>query len=121
MFSAVAPLVAKGVFRLIRRKLVRRLHRGAKHSAAGMGVAPIPWRQAQRAAPQTRRREGLKPNGRDSEDGTGRSSKAGGALRRNAHCIDDRLRPYVCGLSHSQNIVPRANHTMTIKAAPNRL
>ncbi len=49
---------------------------GAKHRAAGMGLAPIPWRQAKRAAPQARRREGLKPNGRDDQDGTGRSPKA---------------------------------------------
>lgn len=28
------------------------------------------------AAPQARRREGLKPNGRDDKDGTGRSPKA---------------------------------------------
>ena len=50
--------------------------RGAKLSAAGMGLAPTPWRQAKRAAPQARRREGLKPNGRDGKDGTGRSPKA---------------------------------------------
>ena len=60
----------------IRRKPVRRSCRGAKHSAAGMGLAPIPRRQAKRAAPQARRREGLKPNGRDGKDGTGRSPKA---------------------------------------------
>ena len=51
-------------------------YRGAKHRAAGMGLVPIPWRQAKHAAPQVRRREGLKPNGRDSEVGTGRSPKA---------------------------------------------
>ncbi|HHL0036958.1 TPA: hypothetical protein ACQZK0_005245 [Enterobacter mori] len=32
--------------------------------------------QAKRAAPQARRREGSTPNGRDDEDGTGRSPKA---------------------------------------------
>ena len=35
----------------IRRKPVRRYSRGAKPRAAGMGLAPIPWRQAKRAAP----------------------------------------------------------------------
>ena len=55
---------------------VRRYLRGAKLRAAGMGLAPIPWRQAKRAAPQARRREGLKPNGCDGKGGTGRSPKA---------------------------------------------
>ena len=50
--------------------------RGAKHRAAGIARRAFPWRQAKRAAPQARRREGLKPNGRDSEVGTGRSPKA---------------------------------------------
>jgi len=34
------------------------------------------FEQAKRAAPQARRREGLTPNGRDSEVGMGRSPKA---------------------------------------------
>ena len=55
---------------------VRRSLRGAKHRAAGIARRAFPWRQAKRAAPQARRREGLKPNGRDSEVGTGRSPKA---------------------------------------------
>jgi hypothetical protein len=50
--------------------------RGAKHRAAGIARRAFPWRQAQCAAPQARRREGLKPNGRDGKDGTGRSPKA---------------------------------------------
>jgi len=50
--------------------------RGAKLRAAGIARRAFPWRQAKRAAPQARRREGLKPNGRDSEVGTGRSPKA---------------------------------------------
>ena len=37
-----------------------------------------------RAAPPARRREGLKPNGRDGEIGTGRSPKAWRRLRRHA-------------------------------------
>lgn len=52
------------------------LSRGAKHRAAGSARRAFPWRQAKRAVPQARRREGLKPNGRDSEVGTGRSPKA---------------------------------------------
>ena len=36
--------------------------------------------QAKRAAPQARRREGLKPNGRDGKDGTGRSPESPAAL-----------------------------------------
>ena len=46
---------------------VRRPLRGAKLRAAGIARRAFPWRQAQRAAPQARRREGLKPNGRDGE------------------------------------------------------
>ena len=49
---------------------------GRQAQRGGMGLAPIPRRQAKRAAPQARRREGLKPNGRDGKDGTGRSPKA---------------------------------------------
>jgi len=55
---------------------VRRSLRGAKHRAAGIARRAFPWRQAKRAAPQARRREGLKPNGRDGKGGTGRSPKA---------------------------------------------
>lgn len=50
--------------------------RGAKLCAAGIARRAFPWRQAQRAAPQARRREGLTPNGRDSARSTGRSPKA---------------------------------------------
>ena len=59
--------------------------RGAKHRAAGIARRAFPRRQAKRAAPQARRREGLKPNGRDGMDGTGRSPKARRRLRRHAH------------------------------------
>ena len=62
-------------------------YRGAKHRAAGMGLVPIPWRQAKHAAPQVRRREGLKPNGRDDKGGTGAARKPGGALRRHAQAV----------------------------------
>jgi hypothetical protein len=62
--------------RPIRHKPVRR-YRGAPSIARwGWASGPIPWRQAKRAAPQARRREGLMPNGRDGEGGTGRSPKA---------------------------------------------
>ncbi len=50
--------------------------RGAKLCAAGIACRAFPWRQAQRAAPQARRREGLTPDGRDDRGGTGRSPKA---------------------------------------------
>ena len=54
--------------------------RGAKPRAAGIARRAFPWRQAQCAAPQVRRREGLKPNGRDGKDGTGRSPESPAAL-----------------------------------------
>jgi hypothetical protein len=44
-----------------------------------MGLAPIPLEAS--AAPQVRRREGLKPNGRDGKDGTGRSPQSPTAHR----------------------------------------
>ena len=50
--------------------------RGAKPCAAGIARRAFPRRQAQRAAPQARRREGLEPTGRDGEVGTGRSPKS---------------------------------------------
>lgn len=65
-----------GVAWPIRFKPVRRLSRGAKLRAAGIARGAFPWRQAKCAAPQARRREGLKPNGRDGKDGTGHSPKA---------------------------------------------
>ncbi|GGH49005.1 hypothetical protein SAMN05421875_11549 [Acidovorax soli] len=65
-----------GRARPIRCQPVRRYRGGAKHRAAGMGLAPIPWRQVKRAAPQARRREGLEPNGRDGVVGTGRSPQS---------------------------------------------
>ncbi|STU23994.1 Uncharacterised protein [Klebsiella pneumoniae] len=55
---------------------VRQCPRGAKHRAAGIARRVFPRRQAKRAAPQARRREGLKPNGRDSARSMGRSPKA---------------------------------------------
>jgi len=71
----------------IRRSRFGSLEGAPKHRAAGMGLAPIPWRQAKCAAPQARRREGLKPNGRDGKDGTGRSPIA---RRRTAPARPDR-------------------------------
>jgi hypothetical protein len=61
--------------------------RGAKHRAAGIARRAFPWRQAKRAAPQARRREGLKPNGRDGKVGTGRSPKARRRMRRHAQAF----------------------------------
>ena len=49
---------------------------GRQASRGGDSRKAFPWRQAKRAAPQARRREGLKPNGRDSAAGTGPSPKA---------------------------------------------
>ena len=46
--------------------------RGAKHRAAGIGRRAFPGGKRS-AAPQARRREGLEPDGRDGEVGTGRS------------------------------------------------
>jgi len=50
---------------------VRRIARGAKHGAAGMGVEPIPWR-----ASKARRRQRWKPKGRDATGGSMRSTIA---------------------------------------------
>jgi hypothetical protein len=44
--------------------------------AAGIARRAFPWRQAKRAAPQARRREGLEPDGRDGKGGAGRSPKS---------------------------------------------
>ena len=49
---------------------------GRQAARGGDSLQSFPWRQAKRAAPPARRREGLKPNGRDDKDGTGRSPKA---------------------------------------------
>ena len=49
---------------------------GRQASRGGDSPQGFPWRQAKRAAPQARRREGSKPDGRDGEVGTGRSPKA---------------------------------------------
>ena len=49
---------------------------GRQASHGGDSRKAFPWRQAKRAAPQARRREGLKPNGRDGAAGTGPSPKA---------------------------------------------
>lgn len=48
---------------------VRRIARGAKHGAAGMGFEPIPWR-----ASEARRRQRWKPKGRDAIGGSMRST-----------------------------------------------
>ena len=61
--------------------------RGAKRSAAGMAARPSPGVQAKRAAPQARRREGLKPHGRDGLPARGAARKPGGAVRRHAQAI----------------------------------
>ena len=66
---------------------VRRCLRGAKLRAAGIARRAFPWRQAKHAAPQARRREGLKPNGRDSEVARGAARKPGGAVRRHAQAV----------------------------------
>ena len=50
--------------------------RGAKHRAAGIAEGLSPWRQAKRAAPQARRREGLTPNSSNGEGGAVQSVNA---------------------------------------------
>ncbi len=62
--------------------------RGAKLRAAGIARRAFPWRQAKHAAPQARRREGLKPHGRDDEGGTGRSPKARLRIEPTRHMAD---------------------------------
>ena len=57
----------------IRRSRFGRIER---RQAARGGDSPQGFPLEASAAPQARRREGLKPNGRDSEVGTGRSPKA---------------------------------------------
>ena len=54
---------------------------GCQACAAGIACRAFPWRQAQRAAPRARRRERIKPHGRDSARSTGRSPKSPAALR----------------------------------------
>lgn len=54
---------------------VRRMQ-GHQACAAGIARRAFPWRQAKRVAPQARRREGLEPDGRDGEVGTGRSPQS---------------------------------------------
>ena len=49
---------------------------GRQAPRSGDSRKAFPWRQAKRAAPQARRHEGLKPNGRDGAAGTGPSPKA---------------------------------------------
>ena len=66
---------------------VRRCSRGARRGAAGIGRRAFPWRQAKRAAPQARRREGLKPYGRDDTGGTGRSPKARRRIAPTRHAV----------------------------------
>ena len=61
--------------------------RGAKLRAAGIARRAFPWRQAKHAAPQARRREGLKPHGRDGLPARGAARKPGGAVRRHAQAI----------------------------------
>ena len=73
--AAPAPRVG-ALIRPIRRSPVRWYRGGTKRSAVGRARRAFPWRQAKRAAPQARRREGLKPNGRDGIGGTGSSPKA---------------------------------------------
>lgn len=60
--------------------------RGAKCSAAGITHRAFPWRQAQRAAPPARRRQGLAPDGCDSARGTGRSPQSPVAQRAEPPC-----------------------------------
>ena len=58
-------------------------------------------RQAERADPKGRRRQGSKPNGRDSERGMGRQPASPKAVRRNAKLSEV---PYEtgCHRHHSQ-------------------
>lgn len=53
--------------------------RGAKPCAAGIARRAFPWRQAKRAAPQARRREGLKPKAVTTKTARGAARKPGGA------------------------------------------
>ena len=83
--------------------------RGTKPRAAGRVRGTVPWRQAQRAAPQARRREGSMPNGRDGINGTGRSPRARRCMHRHAlpmHIVAERQRPLI-GKSSCQGIIYR--------------
>jgi hypothetical protein len=64
-----------------------RRHRGAPSMRGGDSPQGFPLEASEAPqAPQARRREGLKPNGRDGKDGTGRSPKARRrSSRRHAH------------------------------------
>ena len=64
---------------------------GRQARAAGMGLAPIPWRQAQR-----RRREGVRDRSRmavTAKSARGAAREPGGALRRHAAHIPHRQPP----------------------------
>lgn len=65
---------------------VRRSPRGAKRSAAGMGLQPIPWRQAARAAPPGAQASAMKAReGRDATGGSMRQHASAARPRRETH------------------------------------